>query len=261
MPESPYWLVRMGRFREARQSLAWALQIDPEKIPLPEQPEKQVPVRWSEIFRYPRSLTISWLGNLGAQTGIYGLSLWAPTLLVQVLGISAARASSLMIACSAGAFVGRCSFAYLSDAIGRRLSGGLFGFGAAAFVILAGYLRNAFLGTVSVFWLVLVVAFFFADGGFAIVGPYAAEVWPSRLRASGMGSAYGFGGIGKIIGPLGLALIVGSSNVVKPEASVAKIVPAFIYLGGWYALAGIVYGLFGMETRNRTIAQIDHELG
>ena len=261
MPESPYWLMHMGRLREARQSLAWALETDPEKIPLPEEPEKQPPVRWSEIFRYPRSLTVSWLGNLGAQTGIYGLTLWAPTLLVQVLSISPARASSLMIACSASAFVGRCSFAYLSDAIGRRLSGGLFGFGAATFVILASYLRTAFLGTVSVFWLVLVAAFFFADGGFAIVGPYAAEVWPSRLRASGMGSAYGFGGIGKIIGPLGLALIVGSSNVVKPEASVAKIVPAFIYLGGWYVLAGVLYGLFGIETRHRTIAQIDQELG
>lgn len=37
------------------------------------------------------------------------------------------------------------------------------------------------------------------------------------LRTSGMGSAYGFGGIGKIIGPIGLALIVGSSNIVKPR--------------------------------------------
>jgi putative MFS transporter len=124
----------------------------------------------------------------------------------------------------------------------------------------ASYLRDAFFGTVSVFWLVLVVCYFFADGGFAIVGPYAAEVWPARLRATGMGSAYGFGGIGKIIGPLGLALIVGSSDIVKPAASVAKIVPAFFYLGGWYAIAAIVYGCFGFETRNRSIAQIDREL-
>jgi hypothetical protein len=36
---------------------------------------------------------------------------------------------------------------------------------------------------------------------------------------------------GKIIGPLGLAMIVGSSNIDKPLASVAKIVPAFTYLG------------------------------
>jgi putative MFS transporter len=40
---------------------------------------------------------------------------------------------------------------------------------------------------VSAFWLLLALAFIFADGGFAIVGPYAAEVWPAHLRTPGMG--------------------------------------------------------------------------
>jgi putative MFS transporter len=265
MPESPLWLLAMGRVHEARESLAWALQRSAEEIPLPAIDEKidkkaAQPVRWSELFRYPRSLAVSWLGNLAAQTGIYGLSLWAPTLLVQVLHISPARAATLMIACSISAFFGRLVFAWLSDALGRRSSGVLFGSFAAVLLVLASYLRDEFFGAVSVFWLVLVVCYFFADGGFAIVGPYAAEVWPARLRATGMGSAYGFGGIGKIIGPLGLALIVGSSDIVKPAASVAKIVPAFFYLGAWYAVAAIVYGCFGFETRNLSIAQIDSEL-
>jgi len=43
------------------------------------------------------------------------------------------------------------------------------------------------------------------------MGAYAAEVWPSKPRSTGMDSAYGFGGIGKMIGPIALALIVGSS--------------------------------------------------
>ena len=92
------------------------------------------------------------------------------------------------------------------------------------------------------------------------MGPYAAEVWPSHLRASGMGSAYGFGGIGKIIGPLGLALIVGSSDVISPKASVAKIFPAFLYLAAWFVFAGIVYGFVGMETKGRSIQQISRAL-
>ena len=45
-----------------------------------------------------------------------------------------------------------------------------------------------------------------------LIGPYLAEVWPARLRASGMGLGYGVGNLGKTLGPLGLALIVGSSN-------------------------------------------------
>jgi putative MFS transporter len=35
VPESPRWLVRMGRPEEARRSLAWALQVQPESLPLP----------------------------------------------------------------------------------------------------------------------------------------------------------------------------------------------------------------------------------
>jgi putative MFS transporter len=101
---------------------------------------------------------------------------------------------------------------------------------------------------------------FFADGGFAIVGPYAAEVWPAHLRTSGMGSAYGFGGIGKIIGPLGLALIVGSSNFVKPDVPVPQIPIAFLYLGSWFLLAGAVYYFLGFETGGRSIEEIDRDL-
>ena len=102
---------------------------------------------------------------------------------------------------------------------------------------------------------------FFADGGFAIVGPYAAEVWPAHLRTSGMGSAYGFGGIGKILGPLGLALIVGCSNFVKPDVPAPEIPIAFLYLGIWYLMARAVYYFLGFETGGRSIEEIDHDLG
>jgi MFS transporter, putative metabolite:H+ symporter len=144
--------------------------------------------------------------------------------------------------------------------MGRRNAGGLLGFGGGLMTIVAGYNYDAMFMDVSAFWLLLAVAFFFADGGFAIVGPYAAEVWPSHLRTSGMGSAYGFGGIGKIIGPVGLASIVGSGNYLKPDVPLPEIPLAFVYLGCWFLMTGTVYYFFGIETRGKSIEQIDREL-
>jgi len=118
-------------------SLAWALQMDPSEIRLPTAKVETEPMAWRKLFQHPRSLAVSWLGNLGAQTGIYGLILWMPTLLVQELTISPSEASKLMIAVTVSGFVGRIVFSFLSDAIGRRASGGLMGLGAD-FASLAG---------------------------------------------------------------------------------------------------------------------------
>lgn len=91
--------------------------------------------------------------------------------------------------------------------------------------------------------------------------PYAAEVWPSRLRASGLGSAYGVGSLGKIIGPLGLGLFLGSANVLAPSASREAVVPGFIYLAMWLLATGVVCAVWAFETRGKSFEEIDQEVG
>jgi putative MFS transporter len=124
----------------------------------------------------------------------------------------------------------------------------------------AGYWHDAYLGTVSVFFVLIMAQRFFGDASYAIIGPYLAEVWPNRLRASGMGFSYGIGNLGKIIGPLGLALIVGSSNYVSPKVTLDAIFPALLFLAFWYVQAGLVFAFLGIETKGRSIEEISSTL-
>jgi putative MFS transporter len=258
VPESPRWLMRMGRMEEARKSLAWALQCDPKEIELPPIVEEEK-TRWRELFKYPRSMTSACLVAL-SQTGGVGILMWITALFVMVLKITPAEASYLMIWVGVLGIIGRLVASWMSDALGRRTSGFLIGMGGAIAMALAGYFHDVYIGTVSVFFVLILIQRFFGDASYAIIGPYLAEVWPNRLRASGMGFSYGIGNLGKIIGPLGLALVIGSSNYVSPKVTLDAIFPALLFLAFWYGQAGLVFLLLGIETKNRSIEEIGSAL-
>src|SRR5438128_9892190 len=81
VPESPRWLIRLGRHEDARKSLAWALMIDPKDISLPTTLPEAETARWRELFKYPRSVIAGCLTGL-TQTGGVGAALWGGTLFV-----------------------------------------------------------------------------------------------------------------------------------------------------------------------------------
>ena len=260
VPESPRWLLLSRQADKARDSVAWALQVAPTTLPLSDLPPAGLSQGVGDLFRYPRSLAVSWITNLGAQTGYYGLTLWSPTLIVLFLKVKPAQAAFYMIFVTFAAFAGRIVLSILSERLGRRVTGVICCGGAALILIGAALAATMLQGAVVPLLLTLMAAYFLGEGALAIVGPYAAEVWPAALRTTGMGSAYGFGGIGKIIGPLGLALLVGSSLSIAPNARGIPLEPAFFYFAGWYALAALAFVVLGVETRGTSIERIEDKL-
>ena len=229
VPESPHWLLRMGRVEEARKSLAWALQIDPATIPLPAVPaagradalaravqisaqhHRRLPDR-ADPDRRRRAVAVAGHAVRHGAEDHPGRGLEAGD-----LGQPRRRSSAGSSARGFRMRWGRRASGIFSCVDRRRSSWSL-----------AGYLHNVFIGGVSMFFVMILLQSFLGSGNYSIVGPYMGELWPARLRGSGMGLVYGVGNLGKFIGPAGLALIAGSSNFVKPEATLDALVPGFL---------------------------------
>lgn len=131
---------------------------------------------------------------------------------------------------------------------------------AALGTVIADTVGDALFLRISAFFVMMIVAYFFGEGGFAVVGPYFAEAWPSHLRTTGMGFSYGVGGLGKISGPLGLGLVMGSGNLLSPSATQGAVLPAFSYFAGWYLLCAAMFLFAGIETKGKSIEILDREI-
>jgi len=105
-----------------------------------------------------------------------------------------------------------------------------------------------------------IAVYAFINGGWSVTGPYSTEIWPQRLRATGMGSAYGIGGLGRICGPMVLALFAGTTNLVSPKATVTAVGPAYVFFAGCGLLLAVIY-YFGIETRRKSLLEIENMLG
>jgi hypothetical protein len=50
------------------------------------------------------------------------------------------------------------------------------------------------------------------------------------------------------------------ANLVSPQATLDALIPGFDYFASWYVLGALAFWLIAMETRGRTIDDIDSAL-
>jgi putative MFS transporter len=249
VPESVRWLTAKGRFVEARTQLARYLDLPLDRVPLPTQPPLSQPSgRFMELYQRPREFWETVVIWGGSSTAAYGVYLWGPTIVALLLGIPVPQAAGYFVFVAGAGIVGKIVVSIVSPMIGRRLCGALFGFGAAVALACAAYFNNVFVGGVPLLVILLCASTFGIDGGFSNLAPYTVEIFGVRMgaRSSGLGQAAN--GVGKILGPLSLALIAGTSNIVSPHATAEAVFPAILFLAFSMVLVGLSFTVLGVET-------------
>ena len=206
--------------------------------------------KWSlaELYEQPKAFWETIIIWGCASTAAYGVYLWGPTIVSLLLHISVPQAAGYFVFVAGAGIIGKVVVSIVSPMMGRRRCGQLWGFLAAIALAAAAWFNDTFVGGVPLLVVFLCCSTFGIDGSFANLAPYTVEVFGVRLgaRSSGLGQAAN--GVGKILGPLSLALIAGTGNIVSPHATAEAVLPAFMFLAFAMVLVGLSFTALGMET-------------
>ena len=200
LPESVRFLERAGRTAEAEAtvrgyeaSAGLPPGRSPDAAPAAEPPARPSAL-WSPALRRPTAAL--WAVWFGINFSYYGAFIWLPTLLV-ASGFSLVRSFGFTLVITLAQLPGYAVSAYLVERWGRRPTLALFLAGSAV-----GAALFATAGSPSFVLGAGMLLSFFNLGAWGALYAVTPEVYPTAVRATGAGSAAGFGRIASILAPL-----------------------------------------------------------
>jgi putative MFS transporter len=252
VPESPRYLESVGKNEEAEALLSEMekqANIPAQKISAKngETKAEQKKVSFLDLWSKPyiRSTIVLWVIWFGINFGYYGFVLWTPSLLV-AKGFTLTKSFEFTLIMCLAQLPGYFSAAYLIEKIGRKKVLAIYFAGTALAAWLLGHAGNE-----TQILLYGSLLYFFSLGAWGCVYAYTPEVYPTFFRGTGSGWAAAFGRIGAFSAPFIVPVIY---NYFGTEIGYTNV---FITLTLVFAAVAIVVAVFGKETMNKSLEEIN----